>query len=77
MARATNTQHRVVKFLMQHGSQRFCAKCVAAVVRLPSVGPVERAIRALASDTGYRVEEADCSRCDRTALTIRALWTGM
>jgi hypothetical protein len=26
---------------------------------------------------GYRVEEADCSRRERTALTIRALWTGM
>jgi hypothetical protein len=25
----------------------------------------------------HRVEEADCSRCERTTLTNRALWTGM
>src|ERR1700757_4660800 len=33
-----------------------------------------RAVMVLGSDAGSRVEEAECNRCDRTALTIRALW---
>jgi len=46
-------------------------------VKARTVPPVERAIKGLASDAGYRVEEGDCSNCERTTLTIRALWTGM
>jgi hypothetical protein len=40
--------------------------------------PVERAMKAqaLGATPGYRVEEGDCSNCERTTLTIRALWTG-
>ena len=77
MDRATNTQNRVAEFLTRHGGQRFCASCVARAVRIRSTAPVMRAMKALASDAGYRVEEVECSRCDRMALTIRALWTGM
>ena len=75
--RAANIQHRVTEFLVHNGGKRFCAPCVARAVRLRSTAPVMRAMKALANDPGYRVEEAECSRCDRTALTIRALWTGM
>jgi hypothetical protein len=39
--------------------------------------PVERAMKDLGATPGYRVEESDCSNCERTTLTIRALWTGM
>jgi hypothetical protein len=39
--------------------------------------PVERAMKDLGATPGYRVEEGDCSNCERTTMTIRALWTGM
>jgi hypothetical protein len=72
-----STQQDVASFLMHHGHQRYCAKCLARAVNARSVPPVERAIKDLGKGSGYRVEDADCSRCERTALTIRALWTGM
>ncbi len=71
------TQEKVAAFLMQHGHRPFCAGCLAKAVRARSVATVERAMKALASGPGYRVEEADCSRCQRTAITIRLLWTGI
>ena len=67
----------VTEFLMRHGGRRFCAECVARAVRVRNVAAARRAMKALASDADYRVEEGDCSRCERTALTIRALWMGM
>jgi hypothetical protein len=42
--------------------------------RLPLV---ERAMKDLGATPGYRTEQADCSRCGQTTLTIRALWTGL
>ena len=71
------TKQAVAEFLLRHGHQSFCASCVARAVKALTVPPVERAIKGLASDAGYRVEEGDCSNCERTTLTIRALWTGM
>jgi hypothetical protein len=70
-------QENVTAFLLQHGHQRFCARCVARGVKARTVPPVERAMKDLGATPGFRVEEADCSRCEQTTLTIRALWTGM
>jgi hypothetical protein len=72
-----DTQHRVAEFLMRQGGQRFCAPCVARAIRVRSTAPVAWVMKDMASDPGYRVEEVECDRCERTALTIRMLWTGM
>ena len=74
---ATNTQRRVAEFLMHNGGKRFCAPCVARAARMRNVYAVGRAIKALGSDARYRVEEAECGRCDQTAHTICALWMGL
>jgi hypothetical protein len=72
-----SAQQDIATFLMGHGHQPFCAQCLAKVVKARTVPLVERAMKELATDPGYRVEEVECSRCDRTALNIRALWMGM
>jgi hypothetical protein len=77
MVRRHDPQQAVTAFLLSHGHRPFCAGCLARAARLRSVVAVQRAMKALASGPGYRVEEADCGSCDRTTLTIRALWTGM
>ena len=72
-----STKQGVADFLLRHGHQRFCARCVARAVKARTVPPVERAMKDLGATPGYRVEEAECSQCERTTLTIRTLWTGM
>jgi hypothetical protein len=72
-----STKQAVADFLLSHGHQRFCASCVARVVKARTVPPVTRALKELDATPGYRVEEGDCSNCERTTLTIRALWTGL
>jgi hypothetical protein len=70
-------QRDVAAFIMRGRHQPFCAKCVAKALNARDALPIWRAMKDLAKDPGYRVEEADCSNCERTTLTIRALWTGM
>ena len=77
MDRAAITRWSVVEFLMRRGGQRFCAECVTRATRMRNVAAVARVIKTLASSPDYRVEEVECSRCERTALTIRKLWTGL
>jgi hypothetical protein len=72
-----STKQAVADFLLSHGHQRFCASCVARAVKARTVPPVVRAVKDLGATPGYRVEEADCSNCERTTQTIRALWTGL
>ena len=57
--------------------QRYCDDCLARTLTLRNVGQAKRATNALASDPGYRQEEADCSRCGATKHTTRALWAGL
>jgi hypothetical protein len=70
------TRRDVATFLMRHGHRSFCARCVVRAVKARSVPPIERAMEDLGKSSSYRVEEGDCGRCERTTLTIRALWTG-
>ncbi|HTI84904.1 MAG TPA: hypothetical protein VL614_31000 [Acetobacteraceae bacterium] len=72
-----STKQAVVNLLLRHGHRLFCARCLARAVKARSVPPVERAMKDLGATLGYRVEEGDCSICERTMLTIRSLWTGM
>jgi hypothetical protein len=69
-------QQNVAAFIMRGEHQPFCAKCVAKGLNGRNVLPIWPAMKDLAKDPGYRVEDADCSRCEQTTLTIRTLWTG-
>jgi hypothetical protein len=77
MDRPAITRWSVAAYLMRRGGQQFCAECTAHAIRARNVAAVRQAMKGLVSHPGYRVEEADCSYCDRPALTIRAIWTGM
>lgn len=70
-------QPDIAAVLLHHGHLSFCARCLVRAVKARSVALVERAMKDLGATPGYRVEEADCSQCERTTVTIRALWTGM
>jgi hypothetical protein len=75
-ARTTITR-RVGEFLVRNSPQRYCDDCLARTLPLRNVGQAKRATNALASDPGYRQEEADCGRCGATKHTTRALWAGL
>ena len=77
MDRPAMTRWSVAAYLMRRGGQQFCAECTAHAIRARNVAAVRRAMKSLASHPGYRVEEADCTSCERTTLTIRTLWTGV
>ena len=72
-----STKQAVANFLLRHGHRAFCARCLARAVKARTVPLVERAMRDLATSS-YRVEAGgECSNCERTTVTIRALWTGV
>jgi hypothetical protein len=67
----------VARFTLRGKHQPFCAKCVAKALNTRNVIPIWRAMKDLANDPRYRVEEGDRSNCEQTTLTIRALCTGL
>jgi hypothetical protein len=72
-----STKQAFADFLLRNGNRSFCARCVARAVKARTVPPVARAMKDLGATPGHRVEEGDRSNCERTTLTIRALWTGL
>ena len=74
----TSVSDRLGRFLSRRGGQRFCAECLTRAVPFRDTEQARRAAGGLAAHSAYRIEDdGDCSRCNNTRRTIRALWVGL